>query len=411
MNAPKEHWLNAWHVSPTLNRDYDAIDGLRGIAILMVVAGHLIYVNPQSGPGVRFVGALAGALTTGIAIFFTLSGFLIASPFWRRKFQGNGTVIPTGYFARRFWKIYPPLALSVVFFAAASFFATRESIYLWAAGEWLLGLPLFVPVTGELNPAMWSLIVEVHFYLLLPVVFVACRKLSPRTSLWVVGTCILLIPMTYRWWLLSHGVARTLHPEINVHFPSLLDSFAFGVVLAGVDQMGMFKKTWAKLGDWGALVFVAALVATATMFYNPSYHTSTYYESCEFALRAGSALLLCYVANPHHPRTRLLAHPWLRWCGIISYEWYLFHQPIYWWVRGTIGNAQGSWIKYLTIEAGSLALGLGAAIIVYRCFSLPILRFGRNRYPSSERRKDEAAAVPPTVLDQGNPNLAAVERN
>ena len=43
-------WLNAWHVNPSLNRDYDFIDGLRGIAILMVLCCHILYVNRRSGP-------------------------------------------------------------------------------------------------------------------------------------------------------------------------------------------------------------------------------------------------------------------------------------------------------------------------------------------------------------------------
>jgi peptidoglycan/LPS O-acetylase OafA/YrhL len=92
--------------------------------------------------------------------------------------------------------------------------------------------------------------------------------------------------------------------------------------------------------------------------------------------------LLCYIADPRHPRAQLLARPWLRWCGIISYEWYLFHQPIIFWARTSFGPAGGNVLKYGLVAGGSFVVGLAVAILVYRCFSLPILRRGRARHPS-----------------------------
>src|SRR5262249_5365783 len=97
MNSPAESWLDRWHVNPSLNKEYDFIDGLRGIAILMVVACHLIYVNPVSAALTRFVGAVATEGARGVTLFFALSGFLISWPFWRRKVKGQSDVVPPGY--------------------------------------------------------------------------------------------------------------------------------------------------------------------------------------------------------------------------------------------------------------------------------------------------------------------------
>lgn len=81
MNSRKKEWLQSWHVSPSFNRDYDLIDGLRGIAILLVLGGHHIYVNPLSGSLARFVGGVFRAGGFGVTVFFALSGFLISWPF------------------------------------------------------------------------------------------------------------------------------------------------------------------------------------------------------------------------------------------------------------------------------------------------------------------------------------------
>jgi peptidoglycan/LPS O-acetylase OafA/YrhL len=65
---------------------------------------------------------------------------------------------------------------------------------------------------------------------------------------------------------------------------------------------------------------------------------------------------------------------------LISYEWYLVHQPIALWARDSFGPAGGNVIKFGVIVGGSLVLGLIIAALVYRYFSLPILKYGRSRH-------------------------------
>jgi len=94
--------------------------------------------------------------------------------------------------------------------------------------------------------------------------------------------------------------------------------------------------------------------------------------------KMASGLLLLLVANPEHPVVRWLCHPVLRWCGIISYEWYLFHQPIFYCFRLNLGPAGGDVLIYAEIMIGSLVTGLLVSALVYRLFSLPILKRGRK---------------------------------
>lgn len=380
MNVPGRDWLEAWHVNPSLNRDYEVIDGLRGLAILSVVASHLVYVNPASSVPVQFVGSVFAAGAHGVTLFFALSGFLISHSFWKKKFEGAPRLIPSGYGWRRFWKIYPPLALSILILTPLYLLRSHEPAFISNAALWLVGWPLFVPVSGELNPVMWTLIVEVHFYVILPLMFIGLQRLSAKACLWIIFLALLLVPTAFRWWNISRGVALTIHPEINVRFPSMLDGFAFGVLLAGLDQARVITRRWTWLGDLGFVLCLLFPPAYAWLTLHPIASPEWQREIVGWSVKLVAALLLCYVADANHPRVRLLSWPWLRWLGIISYEWYLFHQPIIVWARQSFGPAGGSWIKFGLIVGGSLVVGLALAAVIYRWFSLPILKRGRSRH-------------------------------
>jgi peptidoglycan/LPS O-acetylase OafA/YrhL len=373
-NPKKSHWLDGWHVNPSVNRDYDFIDGLRGIAILMVLACHHFYVNPQAGPVIQFIGALVSGGGHGVKLFFALSGFLISWPFWKRKFVQSSQAVPSGYAWRRFWKIYPPLALSIIIFTPVYVLASQNWIYCIIAAKWLVGLPFLLPVSGKLNPVMWTLVVEVQFYAVLPLLFICLKKVTPKVCLWVIPLIFLVLPFCYR---VLTGLTVTFYPEINSHFPSALDSFCLGILVAGLENAGVMKKSWARLGIIGVVLWPLALLANAWMEMHPESKNFVTAEALGWTEKIASGCLLCYVANPKYPVAMMLCAPWLRWCGIVSYEWYLFHQPITLWTRQFFGPAGGFFYKYVAIVVGSFLTSLIITALIYRFFSLPILKYGR----------------------------------
>ena len=387
MTSPKKEWLDAWHVNPSINKEYDLIDGLRGIAILLVVACHMVYVNPNSSSTVQFLGGLFSAGSNGVTVFFTLSGFLISWPFWKRKVNQSAQVVPPGYGWRRFWKIYPPLALSLVLLTPIYLLRTHDGSFIELALQWLMGLPLVMPVSGKLNPVMWSLVVEMHFYIVLPLLFICLRKVPAKACLWILLLAFLLVPVLVRWVNISRGVYFSLLPEIQVHFPALLDAFAFGVFLAGLDNLKLIKKAWVRFGDLGFVLLGGSFILSSWLTLNPVIGETMRLELVGWGVKISTLFLLCYIADPQHPRARLLSQPWLRWCGIISYEWYLFHQPILTWIKEAFGPAGGNLIKYLVILGCSLFAGLILAAVVYRWFSLPILKYGRDRNRADQVKK------------------------
>jgi peptidoglycan/LPS O-acetylase OafA/YrhL len=396
MNPQVASWLDRWHVNPSVNKEYDFIDGLRGIAILMVAACHLAYVNPGSTGVTRFAGAVATEGGQGVIVFFALSGFLISWPFWRRRVKGRPEAVPPGYGWRRVWKIYPPLALSIVLFTPVYVLGLQDPSIFKSALQWLTGLALVKPVSGVMNSVMWSLIVEVHFYLLLPILFLFLKKVRTETALWVLTLGFLIVPTACRWLYASRGLYFGLQPQITVLFPSLLDCFALGILVAGLDSMGLMKKGWARLGDLGLLLLGATLLFGAWVNAHSVLEPHLAKELVDWLTKISSGLLLCYAADANYPTVRLLSASWLRWCGIISYEWYLFHQPVIQWTRRWLGPTEGDVLKYLAIVSGSLILGLSIAATVYRYFSLPILKRGRAKHSA-----DQTPPVPKFATELG----------
>jgi peptidoglycan/LPS O-acetylase OafA/YrhL len=118
---------------------------------------------------------------------------------------------------------------------------------------------------------------------------------------------------------------------------------------------------------------------------NPSAHGNLVSYAVHWLYMIGAASLLCYASAPDHPHVRWLCTPWLRWCGIISYEWYLFHQPIIAWIRELIGPAGGSFFKFGLVVAISLPASMILSALVYRIYSLPILKFGRSKRTAAKR--------------------------
>ena len=333
--STKTHWLDKWHVNPSSNREYDFIDGLRGIAILMVLVCHHVYINPKSGVLTHFLGGLAEAGGGGVELFFAISGFLISWPFWKRKISGSPRVVPPHYALRRFWKIYPPLAVSVIFFSSFVLWKKASWSYALLVIQWLTGIAFLIPVSGDLNPVMWTLVVEVQFYILLPLFFISLKNVSVKTCFWLVTLVFLIVPTLFH---AVTGLSATFHP-INSHFPSKLNSFYFGILVAGLDCRGLLKKGWENLAIFGWILWPIALFITVSRLTWPEKVGPGWREVAMWFENIGSGCLLFYVANPRHFIAQLLCAPWLRWCGIISYEWYLFHQPIILWSRAHFGSA------------------------------------------------------------------------
>lgn len=190
------------------------IDGLRFIAIMSVVAIHIVgYWGVQAGRTYAelslmdaLVLRLLGLGLYGVHLFFMISGFVLAIPFCKAALLGGPPVNLRGYFWRRITRLEPPYVVSMLlFFFFLPFFKAETWATLWPHLLASLGYVHNI-VYGEgslINNAAWSLEVEIQFYLLMPLVAIvlilgpfgrrlilaATATVFSLNSLWLPASC------------------------------------------------------------------------------------------------------------------------------------------------------------------------------------------------------------------------------
>ena len=143
----------------SLQRRWGSLDGIRGLAIILVVIAH------------AFPETFAGGGAPGVSLFFVLSGFLITS-LLLGEIETSGRIDLKKFFGRRALRLAPAL---IVYLSVAAIAEGWSSV--WPS---LLYLGNYAQIAGSdvgVNVHTWSLAVEEHFYLLWPVLFVFLASL------------------------------------------------------------------------------------------------------------------------------------------------------------------------------------------------------------------------------------------
>jgi len=309
---------------------HDALDGVRGFAVLLVFCVHAAGNAAAVALGVDFERAHFAALPTageralfwlyashhGVFLFFVLSGFLIGRLWWPRP------ALPYARFAwRRTLRIYPAFALA---FVASLAFA-------YASGTWtppdtarLVGNALFLngmPGLGVVpfNIVTWSLFYEMTFYLAFPALALFAGAAGPRAgvALWSVPLAATLIAvaagadgLVLCWALLFAGVALAVHEAPVRAFAARLPSAAV-------------------LGAYLAVTSAALLEALPPAM-------------AIVAFGAATTLLLAKCLAPGTAVAWVFTRPALRALGRISYSFYLVHWMLVVLVARVVGGFVGA---------------------------------------------------------------------
>ena len=370
------------------SRHYRELDGLRGLACLMVVLDHCIVsaIPPGAVPGTT---RLAEWLIGGVDLFFVLSGFLIGGILLDHKGAVN-------YF-RVFWTRRVGRIMPVYYLLMLSFFLML-AIKPWLGLPWLdtflfrdvmppWTYPLFVQnfaqaIDGTDGGARWvastwSLAIEEQFYLLLPPLV----YLLPRRAVTALAaTCIVvaLLVRAYAWqasgsWFTGYFL-----------LPGRMDALMFGVLgavalrnPAALEWLGRHRRSL----DGAALLAVAALSSNVLANAGsvlPS-NLSFVVRSTDFTLKAALfffMIMRIFLVDAGSVYRRLLSSWALVALGAISYPLYMYHPAI----NGLLhGMAFARAPEITDLRHGLVALAvIGVSIVLAwastRFFELPIRR-------------------------------------
>lgn len=317
------------------------LDGIRGLAILLVVLFHHTLMR-QSTLFDRVYVNLARLGWSGVDLFFVLSGFLITGILYDAK---GKTHYYRNFYVRRTLRIFP-LYYAFIFFtlavsprlwpdtdlAAMGRAAMRNTSEAW---YWLyLSNVLFARDEGFGHPNLavtWSLAIEEQFYLVWPVVV---ALLGRRSLMW---TCVGLMAtaLALRTALVMGGADLTVPYVLPF---CRMDALAAGgfVALALRDDHEV-----ARLVTWARRLAAAALLTVFGIWYvedplNNGNWTEPIMQTAGYTILAlffGSLVALTATSREGSALSRVFSAPLLRTFGKYSYALYLFHVPVRRWVR------------------------------------------------------------------------------
>jgi peptidoglycan/LPS O-acetylase OafA/YrhL len=356
------------------------LDGLRGVAILLVVAGHTVQHLQPLHEGVRHWLYLFANPNAGVRLFFVLSGYLITELLLREQ-ETSGGISLRAFYWRRVLRIFPafyvylltvtlidlwkPAGITPQTWVAAASFTWNYATF-WVTG----------PPEGTWNLGhLWTLSVEEQFYLFWPAVLALA---GARRGL---GIAALLIA----WCPLARVGTYFLFPEqrgqLNMMFHTGVDSLMIGCATAMLLRR---ERVRARLAASGGVL--AALAALWLLVLSPlmAHFVRGSPIVVGFTLDALAAAGIC--AWVHHTPGQsiqlLLGRGPLPALGLISYSLYLWQQLF----LGPTG-----WLAHGNIAAPVLS-SFAAALLSYLMIEQPLLRYRtarRQRVASAPLRTHE----------------------
>jgi peptidoglycan/LPS O-acetylase OafA/YrhL len=378
------------------------LDGLRGVAILLVMQYHFWGLLPGiiGRTSTRAIdvqlGRLFAAGWIGVDLFFVLSGFLITGILYDSL--GSNSYF-TSFYARRFLRVFPVyyVFLAIVLLVIPPVPALSSNLQI----ESLAKVQVFywtytVNIAGSLealkagmplvHSQFWSLAVEEQFYLLWPAVVLFVFR---RHRLMSICAAVMVMAFALRCLLVLGDGFRLFTPAAGyILMPCRIDTLAVGGFIAlALRGNGMTVARLRRLapfvGGTGLAVVAALYLSLDRLF--PAYPRVVIAGFSALAAFFGAVLVIAVTSPPDRPLHRAFNNPLLRTFGKYSYALYVVHLAVAFQLIRFVGERQwvqpvaGSYlVTNVIFSALATAVSLAIAWVSWHVLENPIL--GLKRY-------------------------------
>jgi peptidoglycan/LPS O-acetylase OafA/YrhL len=372
-----------------------AVEGMRACAAVGVVITHVAF---QTGHTTWATGRLLGRFDLAVAVFFALSGFLL----WRghaAAARGLRHVPPTGHYLRsRIVRIMPGYLVAVVVILCL-LPDVKADLVVWLANLTLTQIYVPLTLTAGLTQ-MWSLSVEVTFYLALPLLALLARRLPVRARIPVI---VAIAAASFGWGLLPIETPFGVNPLTWP--PAFFSWFAAGMVLAEltVSPVGWVHRL-ARHRVLMALIALAAFGVAASPLAGPEGlipgNLGQFVVKVAMGSIVAAALLAPLVLDRPDTSHRFLASTAMVTLGQWSYGLFVWHLAALAMVFPMIGafqfNGHMPVVLVLTVVIGFAIAAVSYALVESPC---------REALRRWERRND-VTPLDSSVTDSPEPAVA-----
>jgi peptidoglycan/LPS O-acetylase OafA/YrhL len=309
-----------------------ALTGVRALAAILVLATHAAYTTGKYTHG--YLGVVYSRMEIGVPIFFVLSGFLLFGPWVRAAVAGTAEPSLSRYARHRVRRIMPAYVVTVL--AAYLIYHFREAGP--NPGHSVNGLLRNLTLTQIYTDSylyshlhqgltqMWSLAVEVAFYLVLPglaylLLVLLCRR-RWRPGLLLVGLAGLAL-ISPAWMVLVHET-EILPDGASLWLPGYLAWFIGGMMLTVLAAMGVRSYWFIAIPLATVCYFIAATPIAGEPTTSPTGLAQAVVKIAFYAVIA-TLVVAPLALGDRGCYTRLLASRPMVWLGEISYEIFLVH--------------------------------------------------------------------------------------